>query len=105
MFSQAMKFISKQNHGNGDDIDEDQVQNDHDQAYNKGNASNMSSQALGSAAAMNALKSFSGSNSSNNNNGGGGDMKSKAMAMAMAQAAKLFDQSGGSNGGTKNVNN
>lgn len=93
-------------------VNEQQVQENHDQAYNQGNASNMSASAMGSAAAIQAFKSFAsggglagltGGNSNGNGNaqGSSGSMVSKLIGMAMSEASKLFDKSGGAASGDK----
>ena len=73
MFSKV--FSSLQNMGADDNIDENKVQKDHEQAYGNANSGNMSANALGSAAALQAFKQFTSGNS--NAASGGGDFKSK----------------------------
>jgi hypothetical protein len=46
LFSSALSFLGNMNKDDTD-VDEDDVQRKHDEAYNKGNASNMSSGAIG----------------------------------------------------------
>ncbi|KAL8277945.1 hypothetical protein RQP46_009577 [Phenoliferia psychrophenolica] len=98
MFAQAMKMV-QQHASSGGEVDEQHVQDSHDQAYSQGNASSLGAGAMGSAAAMQALKSFT----SGGNSGGstGGSFQSKLIGQAMAEAAKLFDQSGGAASGSK----
>nr|XP_019047187.1 beta-flanking protein [Kwoniella bestiolae CBS 10118]OCF26117.1 beta-flanking protein [Kwoniella bestiolae CBS 10118] len=101
LFSTAMSFLGGMNKDDND-VDEDKVQRQHDQAYNQGNTGGMSANAIGSAAAMQALKMFtSGSGGGAAASSGGGDMQSKIIGMAMSEAAKLFDQSGGAAQGNK----
>ncbi|WVF69820.1 hypothetical protein IAT40_004599 [Kwoniella sp. CBS 6097] len=99
LFSTAMSFLGGMNKDDND-VDEDRVQQEHQQAYGQGNASNMSANSIGAAAAMQALKSFT-SGGSPAAGSGGGDMQSKMIGMAMSEAAKLFDQSGGAATGNK----
>ena len=54
---------------------------------------------MGSAAAMQALKSFTSGGGSGGSTGG--SFQSKLIGEAMAEAAKLFDQSGGAADGSK----
>ncbi|WVQ98042.1 hypothetical protein IAU59_005164 [Kwoniella sp. CBS 9459] len=99
LFSTAMSFLGGMNKDDND-VDEQRVQQEHQQAYGQGNAGNMSANAIGAAAAMQALKSFT-SGDSKAAGSGGGDMQSKIIGMAMSEAAKLFDQSGGASSGNK----
>lgn len=71
----------------------------HKEAYEEGKASSMSANALGSAAALQVLKQFTGSGSSST--GGGGNSQTKLISLAMAEATKLFDKSGGAASGDK----
>ncbi|KAK8847394.1 hypothetical protein IAR55_005252 [Kwoniella newhampshirensis] len=99
LFSQAFSYIGNMNKDDTD-VDEDRVQQQHQEAYGQGNAGSMSAGAMGSAAAMQALKQFT-SGQSGAAGSGGGDMQSKIIGMAMSEAAKLFDQSGGAASGNK----
>ncbi|WVR04614.1 hypothetical protein IAU60_001625 [Kwoniella sp. DSM 27419] len=99
LFSTAMGFLGNMNKDDTD-VDEDRVQQQHQEAYGQGNAGNMSANAIGSAAALQALKAFTSGNSQAAS-GGGGNMQSKMIGMAMSEAAKLFDQSGGAASGNK----
>ncbi|WWC86913.1 uncharacterized protein L201_001792 [Kwoniella dendrophila CBS 6074] len=99
LFSTAMGFLGNMNKDD-DDVDEEKVQRQHQEAYNQGNAGSMSANGIGAAAAMQALKMFT-SGQSNASGSGGGDMQSKIIGMAMSEAAKLFDQSGGATQGNK----
>ncbi|WWD00571.1 hypothetical protein V866_007506 [Kwoniella sp. B9012] len=100
LFSTAMSFLGNMNKDDGD-VDEDKVQQQHQQAYGQGNASGMSANAIGSAAALQALKAFTSGDNQAAKSSGGGDMQSKIIGMAMSEAAKLFDQSGGAAQGNK----
>jgi hypothetical protein len=112
-----MSLISGANaqHGNGDQIsgliqaamgsinkvqpdsqvDESKVQANHDQAYNQGNTANMSASAMGSAAALQAFKSFAsggsgaGAGAGATDASGGGSMIQKLLGMAMSEAVKV----------------
>ncbi|ODN82260.1 hypothetical protein L202_02543 [Cryptococcus amylolentus CBS 6039] len=104
LFSTALGYLNNMNQDDND-VDEDKVQKDHQQAYN-GNTSGMTSSSLGAAAALQALKSFTSGNSdaasgSKDNSSSGGGMQTKIIGMAMSEAAKLFDQSGGNVSGDK----
>ncbi|WVQ76084.1 hypothetical protein IAR50_005723 [Cryptococcus sp. DSM 104548] len=98
LFSTALGYLNNMNQDDND-VDEDKVQQNHQQAYN-GSASGMTSSALGSAAALQALKSFTSGNSDASSSSGG-SMQTKIIGMAMSEAAKLFDQSGGNVSGDK----
>ncbi|GAA5868099.1 hypothetical protein JCM8547_003343 [Rhodosporidiobolus lusitaniae] len=103
LFAQAMSFLQDKG-DDDDDIDEQQAQQAHQQAYGQGNSSNLGSKDLGSAAALQALKSFiggSGGQQQQQQNSGGG-FQTQLIGQAMSQAAKLFDQNGGAaDGGNK----
>ncbi|WOO80561.1 uncharacterized protein LOC62_03G004086 [Vanrija pseudolonga] len=88
-----------QNVGPDAQINEQAVQKDHDQAYNQGNAAGLSASAMGSAAAIQAFKSFASGGQQQQS--GGGSMIEKLLGMAMSEAAKLFDKSGGAASGNK----
>lgn len=83
MFSSAMSFLQQGgSNGNlhqnqGQDLDENELQQAHQQAYGNQDSSNMSSQALGSAAAMNALKQFTQGGGQQQ---GGGNMQSSMIS-------------------------
>jgi hypothetical protein len=74
-------------------VDENHITDAHNQVYGGGNAANVSASTLGSAAALQTLKSFmsSGGNTGNNS---GGDFQTKMIGLAMSEAAKRFDSSG-----------
>jgi len=104
-FNLLYPFLVGKKNQQDTDLDEDEVQQNHRQVYQNGNAGNMSADAIGSAAAMNVLKQFtSGSGSSSSSGaggGGGGGLQSMLIGRAMSEAAKLFDQSGGAASGNK----
>jgi hypothetical protein len=81
LFSQALGFLQNKQAQGDTDVDEDGVQDAHDKAYNQGQASNMSSSGLGAAAAMQAMKSFTGGSSSGSSMSGGGGMQAKLIGM------------------------
>ncbi|KZT52518.1 hypothetical protein CALCODRAFT_551764 [Calocera cornea HHB12733] len=94
LFSQAMSFISNNPQEHTQPVDEQGVQNAHDQAYNQGNASNLDAGGIGGAAAMQILKQFT-------SGGGSGGSQTQLISMAMSEASKLFDSAGGGSGGDK----
>lgn len=122
LFASALGFLNGRD--NDDDVDEQRVQQAHQQAYSPGQ-SNMSADSMGAAAAMQALKSFT--SGSGGQQSGGGGMQSKLIAMgtprfapscvhqltgpgtratAMSEAVKLFNSNGGAaNGGKQDVVN
>ncbi|KIK30254.1 hypothetical protein PISMIDRAFT_390466 [Pisolithus microcarpus 441] len=94
LFSSALNHIRGRQDEHEEPVDEESVLRAHDAAYNKGSASGLSAGSLGSAAALQALKSFSGG-------GGGGSSQNQLISLAMGEASKLFDQSGGASSGSK----
>lgn len=87
-----MSFLSdkkKNKKINTDDFDEDRVVKAHKNTYgsNSNSSSNNDSGTIGAAAAMEALKMFSGSGSSS---GGGKQDKNQLIGLAMSQAAKMM---------------
>jgi hypothetical protein len=73
-------------------VNEDHVTNAHQQVYGGGDASSVSASALGSAAALQTLKSFVSGGGQQSNSGG--DTQTKMIGLAMSEAAKMFDQTG-----------
>jgi len=103
LFSQGLSFVkSKLGGGGSHEIDEDHVQNAHAEAYQKGNSGSLPASALGSAAALQALKSFTSGGSSSSS---GGNSQSKLVGLAMAEASKLFDSNGASGGSKQDAVN
>jgi len=100
LFHQAMSHIQQVQTQGNTDVDEDPIQQAHDQAYNQNNGSSLGANSMGAAAAMQALKMFTGGQASSQSSAAGGS-QSAMIGMAMSQAAKLFDQSGGSANGSK----
>lgn len=70
-------------------IDESKVQQDHQEAYQQGNASNLSAGAMGSAAAIQAFKAFASGGGAAQQQSGGGSMIQKLIGMAMSEAVKV----------------
>jgi len=95
LFSNAMGFVSNNQHAHNDAVDDDQVQEAHNRAYSQNKGSDMSARDMGGAAALQALKSFT------SGGGGGGGSQTQLISLAMAEAAKLFDKSGGAASGNK----
>jgi len=62
---------------NPEDLDGDGIIDAHEQAYSKGNAGNLNSNQMGSAAAMNAFKQFTQGGGSTQGSTQGGDFKSQ----------------------------
>jgi len=101
LFSSAMSHISNMNKHDNHDVDDDDVIQKHEQAYQQGNAGGMSANSMGTAAAMQAMKMFTQGQGNTPAEQTGGNMQSKMIGMAMSEAAKLFDQSGGAAAGNK----
>ena len=97
LFDTALGFLSNNKSTQHEPIDEDEVTKAHDKVYNQGNTGGMSANLLGSAAAMQILKQFTGGNASS----GSSNSQTNLISMAMAEATKLFDKSGGSASGDK----
>jgi len=95
MFSHAMNYAQNNQEAHNQPVDEEHVQNSHQQAYQGDGPSGMDASSMGSAAAMQILKKFTGGGGS----GGGG--QSQLISMAMAEASKLFDSAGGASSGNK----
>ncbi|MBW0467788.1 hypothetical protein O181_007503 [Austropuccinia psidii MF-1] len=105
LFSNAMSFLKSQtqNHGHDedDDLDEHQIAQAHDRAYNKNQAGSLDANSMGMAAALQAFNQFNSGGGSSGGDRASGGGQSKLIGLAMAQAAKLFDSSGGASGGQK----
>ncbi|GAA5986437.1 hypothetical protein JCM11641_001000 [Rhodosporidiobolus odoratus] len=105
LFASAMSFLQDKG-DDDDDIDEDQAQRAHQQAYSSGDSSNLGAKSLGSAAALQALKSFTSGGASQSSSNSGGGFQTQLIGQAMSEASKLFDQNGGaSDGGKQDVVN
>ena len=104
LFAQALSFLTDNKEKHNEPVDEEKVQRSYERAYGSGGPSNMSASSLGSAAAMQILKQFTGGGSGHSSGGhgsSGGFSQTKLISMAMAEASKLFDKSGGSASGNK----
>ncbi|PPQ63777.1 hypothetical protein CVT24_004319 [Panaeolus cyanescens] len=98
LFETALGFLNSNKSKHEEPLDEDDVTRAHHKAYNEGNTSGLSANALGGAAALQVLKQFtSGSGSSSR----GGSSQTQLISLAMAEATKLFDKSGGNASGNK----
>jgi len=84
-------------------LDHEEVESAHDQAYNNDDAGSMDARSMGSAAAMQAFKMFTGGGGASGGASGGaaGGGQSQLLSMAMAEATKLFDSQGGAASGNK----
>lgn len=92
LFSNALSMLGGRQSGlAGEGLDEDDAVRQHQQLYGGyGGGAPATSGAMGSAAAMQALKMFTGGQQQQH--GGGGGAQNAFVGMAMGQAAKLFDQ-------------
>jgi hypothetical protein len=83
-----MSFLNNNKHSaQSEDLDEDRLQQSHQQLYQQGGGGQQhDASSLGAGAAMQALKMFSGGGS------GGSGSQSQMVGMAMQEASKLFDQ-------------
>jgi len=104
MFHKALSYVhenSDEHHKQFSPEDESHITRSHQEAYHPDgnprvyNTSNMSASQMGSAAAMQALKSFT----SGGGGSGGGGGQTQLISMAMSEASKLFDASNGGGGG------
>jgi len=94
LYSSAHSYVTQNQSQHQVPVDEEAVQDAHREAYEKGSGQNLSASSLGSAAALQALKKFTGGS-------GGGGSQTELISMAMAEASKLFDKSGGGSSGGK----
>jgi hypothetical protein len=69
--------------------------NSHRKAYEEEDFSNLTAHGMGSAAALQAFKSFT------SGGGGGSGSQNELISLAMSEATQLFDKSGGGAGGSK----
>ncbi|KAL4070600.1 beta-flanking protein [Scleroderma citrinum] len=99
LFASAMNFVQGRPNEHEEPIDENQVRDAHNRAYNQGSASSLSANSLGSAAAMQVFKQFTGGGK------GSGSSQNELISMAMGEASKLFDKSGASSGGKQDAVN
>jgi hypothetical protein len=97
LFKTALGFMNDNKQEKHEPVDEQSVTDAHHEAYEKGNAGNLDAGALGSAAALQALKKFTSGGGSSS----GGSSQTQLISLAMAEATKLFDKSGGAASGNK----
>ena len=89
MFSNALGMLQgRRPQMQNEDLDEGSAVSAHQAMYNNSGGAPATSQTMGSAAAMQALKMFSGGQGGGSSGGG----QNAFIGMAMAQAAQLFDQ-------------
>lgn len=101
LFSQALSFLQDNKGDREKPIDEDEATRAHQKAYGEGKPSELNANSLGSAAALQILKQFTGGGSSSGSSGSGEKSKTDLISLAMAEATKLFDKSGGAASGNK----
>ncbi|KIM70212.1 hypothetical protein SCLCIDRAFT_1207512 [Scleroderma citrinum Foug A] len=99
MFASVLRHVLGRRDEHEHPIDEGQVRDAHDRAYNKGSGGNLSANSLGSAAAMQIFKQLTSGGK------GSGSNHNDLISMAMAEASKLFDKSGASSGGKQDAVN
>ncbi|CAD6930684.1 hypothetical protein CF336_g1209 [Tilletia laevis] len=89
LFSSVAGFLkNKQGNIDADDIDEDQVMQNHQKVTNSNEQA--SSKEIGNAAALNAIKSILGGGGQSNSSTG--SMQQQMLGAAMASAGQLFDK-------------
>ncbi|KAI5800497.1 hypothetical protein FPQ18DRAFT_252594 [Pyronema domesticum] len=90
LFSQALGFLSgKEKDLQREDVDEREYVRNHKDLYEQGGNGQKDSRSLGQAAALQALKHFTGGSSSNQQSAG--KDQNAFIGLAMAEAVKLFD--------------
>ncbi|KAK0548684.1 hypothetical protein OC861_003675 [Tilletia horrida] len=90
LFGQVAGFLKNQQQNgniNPNDVDEDQVMQNHQKVTNSNETAD--SNEIGNAAALNAIKSVLGGSGGGS---GGGNMQQQIIGAAMAAAGNLFDQ-------------
>jgi len=87
LFKNALNMVQGQQHEGG--VDEQHLVQAHNSFFGEGGQQPATSGNMGAAAAMQALKMFTGGQGASQVSSGGG--QNAFVAMAMAQAAKLFD--------------
>jgi hypothetical protein len=91
LFSTALGFLSGKGKDLGrDDVDEGEYVRNHKDLYEHGGRGQKDSKSLGQAAALQALKKFTGGSGSSSSSGAGKDQNA-FIGLAMAEAVKLFD--------------
>ena len=98
LFDTALGFLNQNQSQHTQPINEQQVQNAHTEAYEKGKASSLDAGSLGAAAAMQVLKSFTSGGASTPGAPAGGNSQTKLIALAMSEASKLFETQGSASG-------
>jgi len=106
LFSSALSFVNQNKSAQEEPLNDEEVTRAHDKVYKENDTSGMSSKLLGSAAALEIVKRFTGGSSSSHGTSGssshgGGSTTTQLISMAMAEATKLFDKSGGKASGNK----
>ncbi|KXN88767.1 hypothetical protein AN958_06635 [Leucoagaricus sp. SymC.cos] len=101
LFATALGYLGDNKNAHEEPLNDDEVTRAHDKLYNQNDASGLSSQLLGSAAALEVLKKFTGGGSSSHGSSHGGNSQSDLISMAMAEATKLFEKTGGKASGGK----
>ncbi|KAH6916970.1 beta-flanking protein [Coprinopsis sp. MPI-PUGE-AT-0042] len=99
LFDTALSFLSSNKSTQQVPIDEDEVTKAHDKVYKEGDTSGVSANLLGSAAALQVLKQFTGGSSTSSS--GTSNSQTNLVSLAMAEATKLFDKSSGTASGDK----
>lgn len=97
LFSQALSFLG-QKKDDDEDLDEQRMIGAHQQLYGDQSGTRPhDANTLGAAAAMQALKMFTGGGAGAGGMGsqGAGNSQSQLIGIAMAQAARVFDQQSG----------
>lgn len=93
MFSSVFSQILGNNHGAAEEDEVKEAASAHERVYSQGAEGGHSSRDMGTAAAMQAFKMFSGGGGSK-----GGD-SNELIGLAMGEAMKLFKSQGGASGG------
>lgn len=84
-----MSFLNNnQQKAKEEPLDEEALQTAHKKVYDEDDVSQMDSRGIGAAAAVQALKTMTGSNAQQSTG------SSSLMAMALTEASKLFDKRG-----------
>ncbi|KAF9454098.1 hypothetical protein P691DRAFT_810812 [Macrolepiota fuliginosa MF-IS2] len=102
LFSSALSFLHDNKKAHEEPFDDEEVTRAHNKIYNQNDTSGLSSKLLGSAAALEIVKKFTGGSSSGHGSShGSGGPQTQLISLAMAEATKLFDKSGGKASGNK----
>ncbi|KII94103.1 hypothetical protein PLICRDRAFT_36336 [Plicaturopsis crispa FD-325 SS-3] len=100
LFSNALSFLNQNKSQHEEPLDEEGVQAAHKQAYSNDSAGGLDAKSIGSAAALQILKSFTSGGSGSGSASSAGS-QTQLISLAMAEASKLFEKSGGGGGGNK----